>query len=341
MAQHKAPTQVTLVPHEEKSALAEFVERHWTKAALLAAVISAAILWNVYSNKKEAAAIDESWDSLMAAVEEDRLGGFVGDVNALGALAVELQDTVAGPWALFLQAQNLRADGNYDESIAVLTELRQKYPEHSLVTRKFVFGDSVTPLSMTEHLSKVYDSEKRWKEEHPLLYANPEPPADAPRVRIKTDKGDIVVALYSDRAPRHVENFLKLAGESFYDGTKFHTVRDGFVIEGGDPASREDKVDDWGKVGADYTIEKEDTGLSNFEGFIGAGIKMSETESNGSLFYITLTPIHYMNYRNTVFGKVVEGLDVAKEISGATPVQGTARPEEPTVLVSTEVLPAS
>lgn len=348
MAKHKAPTQVTLVPVEEKSALAEFVEKYWKLGALLAVIITASILVVQYMNQKERAAVDESWNTLMAAIEETG-AGFTGDPDELARLTAELKDTVAGPWGLFLTAQNLRADGRYEEALSTLSSIRTQYPQHPLVAEKHTYGESVTPLSLVEHLGRMYGAEKSWRDEHPRFFANPDLPAGAPKVRIRTDRGDIVVGLYAESAPLHVENFLKLAGEGFFDGTRFHQVRRGQYIAGGDPATKDTEPGLWppGGTGADYDVEAEESGLSCFEGFLASVVKSPKVESNGSLFNLTVADAHQLDTRSTVFGKIIEGLEVAQEISELPTLERTGRtgqpeptdiPQDPVSILSTEVL---
>jgi cyclophilin family peptidyl-prolyl cis-trans isomerase len=149
----------------------------------------------------------------------------------------------------------------------------------------------------------------------------------------------VLVALYAERAPKLTENFLKLCGEGFYDNTKVHRVRAGMLIEAGDPSTREDGGEDWGLGGADYTLEKTETGLSNFTGYLGMAVKQGEEDPNGSLFYLTVAPVHFFDHRYMVFGKVIEGLDVVSDISNAATEGPTGRPLNPIAILGTEVLP--
>ncbi|MCB9914495.1 MAG: peptidylprolyl isomerase [Planctomycetes bacterium] len=342
MAKHKAPTEVTLVGPEEKSALAEFVERHWPKAAVLAVLVTAVILFTSYRRQQAQQETDQSWSTLVEALSPSQLTGrLVGDPEELDKLAQQLQGTHAGPWALFLEAESLYEQERAEEAARVIERLVAAYPDHALVKQKFPFEGSVTDLSLPERLRKVYDAEITWRAAHPGLYVNPEPPAGAPRVRIRTDKGDVVVALYTDRAPKTSENFLKLAGEGYYDGTHVHRVAPNLLVEAGDPASREGDSETWGEVGADYTLEKEDTGLSNFAGYMGMVTLEGQEGPNGSLFYWTAGPLHMLNRQNVVFAKVLEGQDVVKAISEAATEPPIPVPLEPITILGTDVLPGA
>jgi cyclophilin family peptidyl-prolyl cis-trans isomerase len=127
---------------------------------------------------------------------------------------------------------------------------------------------------------------------------------------ISTEKGDIVVRLDAAAAPQTVNNFVFLAREGFYDGLTFHRVEPGFVIQGGDPLGS-------GRGGPGYTVPAE-IGLPHVEGAIAMARKGDPVNptraSSGSQFYITLAPTPFLDGAYTVFGQVIEGMDVVKSI---------------------------
>jgi len=125
------------------------------------------------------------------------------------------------------------------------------------------------------------------------------------RVRIGTSRGDIVCVLYGDDAPQTVANFLRLAGEGFYDGLTFHRVVPNFVIQGGCP-----RGDGWGDPG--YTIRCEINTRPYLTGTIG--MALSGKDTGGSQFFITHSPQPHLDGRYTVFGQVLEGQDVVNAI---------------------------
>ncbi len=132
------------------------------------------------------------------------------------------------------------------------------------------------------------------------------------RVHIDTDYGKIVVELYPDKAPKTVENFLWLVRRQFYTGLTFHRIVPGFVIQGGD--NRGD-----GTGGPGYTLPAEiHPDLKHEEGVVAMARLPDEINperrSSGSQFYITVAPAHRLDGKYTIFGKVVEGLNVAKNI---------------------------
>jgi len=126
------------------------------------------------------------------------------------------------------------------------------------------------------------------------------------RVVIETDKGKMVLVLYPDVAPKTVDNFKKLIQKAFYNGLTFHRVVPGFVIQGGDP-----KGD--GSGGPGYTIPDEFNDKLHLRGTV-AMAKTSAPNSAGSQFYICLAPQPSLDRNYTVFGQVVEGMDVIDKI---------------------------
>lgn len=135
-----------------------------------------------------------------------------------------------------------------------------------------------------------------------------------PVVALETNKGTIEIELFQDVAPVTAGNFVKLAKEGYYDGTKFHRVIDGFMIQGGDPNSKGDDASQYGRGGPDYTIKDEFApGLSNARGTIS--MANSGPNTGGSQFFINLVPNTYLDGKHAVFGKIVSGLEIADTIS--------------------------
>lgn len=143
-----------------------------------------------------------------------------------------------------------------------------------------------------------------------------------PIVTLKTSSGDIMLELTLDKTPKTVENFLKLARENFFDGTKFHRVIAGFVIQGGDPNSKGSDKISYGRGGPGYTIEDEFvSGLSNVRGTISMA-NTGQPNSGGSQFFINLVDNFGLDFdkppeisRHPVFGKVISGMEVVDAIA--------------------------
>ncbi|PLY06874.1 MAG: peptidyl-prolyl cis-trans isomerase [Desulfuromonas sp.] len=135
---------------------------------------------------------------------------------------------------------------------------------------------------------------------------------------IATAHGEIVIQLYEQQAPKTVANFKKLAGEGFYNGLTFHRVIPGFVAQGGDPKGN-------GTGGPGYTVEAEiDANLKHITGAVATARKGNsvnpQRRSSGSQFYICLGPQAHLDGEYTIFGQVVEGLDVVQQIRKGDPM---------------------
>jgi cyclophilin family peptidyl-prolyl cis-trans isomerase len=338
MARHAAPTDVTIASHQEPGLLHEWVRRYWKLALLVALALTAGILARVWLHQRSQATADASWDRLRQEVELG--GGFTPASfpapDVLGELASELQHDQAGPWAKAFQVRALVDAQRYDEARTAIADLEATWPKHPLVTEPLVHVEDAAPRTLPEHLRAAIAELERWKESHGDLFANPPLPADAPRVALATGKGEIVVGLYADRAPQHVLNFLKLVREGFYDGTRFHRVVADFMIQGGDPNSREGAPETWGQGGPGYTVPAELGELRHFTYVLAAAKKPNEAESSGSQFYITTAPAHALDGQHTVFGAVLAGEDVVDAIESG-PVVGD-RPQDPVLIESARVL---
>ncbi|MBW7887819.1 MAG: peptidylprolyl isomerase [Bacteroidetes bacterium] len=157
-------------------------------------------------------------------------------------------------------------------------------------------------------------------------------------VIIQTTMGNITVELNEKAAPKHAENFLKLAKEGYYEGTTFHRVIPGFMIQGGDPNSKDNDRSNDGMGGPDYRIDAE-IGLPHTRGVIAAARQGDavnpQRKSNGSQFYITVADAHFLDGQYSVFGKVVDGMETADKIVA---VQRDARDNPLEKVVITKVI---
>jgi len=136
---------------------------------------------------------------------------------------------------------------------------------------------------------------------------------------IKTSEGDMVIQFWTDAAPNTIENFKKLARSGFYIGTIFHRIVKGFMIQGGDPNSKDPaKEDRYGAGGPGYKIKAEFNDHSHERGVISMA-REPDPDSAGSQFFICLGPVSRLDHQYTTFGKLIKGDDVLGKI-GDTPV---------------------
>ena len=148
--------------------------------------------------------------------------------------------------------------------------------------------------------------------------APPKPPtAQTRKVAVVTmDKGgEIVLEFFPSDAPRHVENFITLAGKGFYDGQRVHRVEPSFVVQFGDPASRTLPMDHptMGSGGPGYTVKAEFNKRPFDRGVLGMA-RTQDPDSAGSQVYIMLGNAHFLNGQYTAFGRVASGMDVVDKI---------------------------
>ncbi len=158
------------------------------------------------------------------------------------------------------------------------------------------------------------------------------------RARIATSCGTILVDLYEDRTPKTVNSFVFLGRDGFYDGTTFHRVEPGFVIQGGDPTGT-------GEGGPGYTLEDELT-VAREQGYPAGTLAMANAgpDTNGSQFFIALEEADQLPRNYTVFGRVTEGMDVVGRIGSLSVHRdahtGAQAPDE-TVYVQTITIEAA
>ena len=146
------------------------------------------------------------------------------------------------------------------------------------------------------------------------------PPIPGPKAIIKTKFGDIHIKLYPDVAPNHVENFIKLAKSGFYDGTIFHRVIPGFMIQGGDPNTKNSlRKDTYGQGGPKdekgnpILLKAEFSDIPHKRGIVSMA-RANEPDTAGSQFFVVVEQSPFLDGKYTVFGEVTKGLGVADRI---------------------------
>jgi peptidyl-prolyl cis-trans isomerase B (cyclophilin B) len=161
-----------------------------------------------------------------------------------------------------------------------------------------------------------------------------------PRAVISTKFGEMTIKLYPGEAPRHVENFMKLATMGFYNGLRFHRVVPGFVIQGGDPLSRKPDRSLHGTGGPGYWLTPEPSDRPHKRGAISMAKMPRESNStrdfndNGSQFFICVADSGGLDRRYSIFGEVIRGMDVADKIA-ALPRDENDNPFEPVEMMIT------
>ncbi len=156
-------------------------------------------------------------------------------------------------------------------------------------------------------------------------------------VVFKTAIGEMVAELWPEVAPKTVQNFKKLSGQGFFDGTAFHRIVKGFMIQGGDPLTKDVASEDrFGEGGPGYTLKDEFNPGKHVRGVLSMA-NMGRPNSAGSQFFICLGGASYLDNKSTAFGNLIKGEDVLLKI-GETPVIPTKGGEnsKPDVRVEVE-----
>lgn len=139
---------------------------------------------------------------------------------------------------------------------------------------------------------------------------------------LKTSEGEMVLEFWPDVAPGHVENFKKLANKGFYDGTCFHRVIKGFMIQGGDPLTKDEaNKSRWGTGDPGYKIKAEFNDKAHVRGVLSAA-RSNDPDSAGSQFFICHGDPRFLDKQYTAFGKLIKGDDVLEKIATTATAPG-------------------
>ena len=160
---------------------------------------------------------------------------------------------------------------------------------------------------------------------------------------IHTTDGEMLIEFWTDVAPKTVENFKALAQKGFYNGTCFHRIIKGFMVQGGDPLTKDpDKEAQWGTGGPGYTIKAEFNGRSHQRGVISMA-RSSHPDSAGSQFFICDGDASFLDRQYTAFGQLFRGDEVLSKISGAPVASGgsgeKSKPLKRVEVVSIKIVP--
>jgi peptidyl-prolyl cis-trans isomerase B (cyclophilin B) len=161
---------------------------------------------------------------------------------------------------------------------------------------------------------------------------------------MKTSEGEMVFKFWTDAAPKTIENFKKLAKSGFYDGTSFHRIVNGFMIQGGDPLTRDPANEArFGNGDPGYSIKAEFNDHKHVRGVLSMA-RSNDPDSAGSQFFICLASKPSLDHQYTTFGKLVKGDDVLEKIA-RTPVEMSnsgekSKPTKRVVIENVKIVPA-
>jgi cyclophilin family peptidyl-prolyl cis-trans isomerase len=147
---------------------------------------------------------------------------------------------------------------------------------------------------------------------------------------IHTTAGEIDIRFFPDVAPNHVKNFIDLAQKGFYNGTKFHRVIPGFMIQGGDPNTKSSDTSTWGTGGSGTLLKAEFNDIPHKRGILSMA-RSNDPNSASSQFFIVVKDSQHLDHQYTAFGQVTKGMDVADKIVSA-PRGANDRPVKPVAI---------
>jgi len=220
---------------------------------------------------------------------------------------------------------NLNNSANVINTPDTTSVINTSAPAETVITPDLI-GETVAPVVNNTPMKTLDDQKDLFAQYSQAL--------------IKTNYGNITVKLYGEDSPITVNNFLNLAKNGFYDGTKFHRVIKDFMIQGGDPLSKGTDTSAWGTGGPDYRFNDE----FNAHPLVAGSLAMANSGSNtnGSQFFIvTAESTPWLDGKHTNFGEVVSGLDIVKKIEAVetvNPANHDDRPVKDVVINSVELL---
>ena len=156
---------------------------------------------------------------------------------------------------------------------------------------------------------------------------------------LHTTEGDITIRFFPDVAPNHVNNFLTLAKSGFYNGTKFHRVIPGFMIQGGDPNTKTPNTSSWGMGGSGKNVNAEFNTVSHKRGIVSMA-RSNDPNSASSQFFIVVKDSTFLDRQYTAFGQVTKGMEIADQIVGGKRDRND-RPDDPVAITSIEIRDAN
>ena len=213
-----------------------------------------------------------------------------------------------------LDVDQFNKDRNSEEILNKLKEARKEADRLQLPGTPFFLidgriYDGPTSFSNFSAIIELFKMEDRQFTECPPMEIDP---AKQYVATLKTEKGDIVIQLYADKAPTTVNSFVFLARKGWFDNVMFHRVIPGFVAQGGDPSGS-------GMGGPGYAFGDEIDPTLKFDREGLLGMANAGPNTNGSQFFITFAPLEQLDGKYTIFGEVIKGLDVAKTLTARDP----------------------
>ena len=217
--------------------------------------------------------------------------------------------------------------------LIVLAACTPASPEAGTVTESSTTVAATTETTASEPAASATTSTQPASEEKPMSQYTDKV------AELQTSKGTIVIRFFPDKAPNHVKNFIDLAEKGYYNGTKFHRVIPGFMIQGGDPNTKSADTSQWGFGGSGKNVKAEFNDTHHSRGIVSMARSQDENSAS-SQFFIVVGDAGFLDRQYTAFGQVVKGMEVADTIVGA-PRNASDRPNDPVAITAIKVRPAT
>ncbi len=327
---HKAPTEVTIV-QEEKGGFALWIDNNWRMLAFVATGITAVILGSQFMSEKAEEGRDAELDAMRDAV-------ISADPSRLAEASKTLEGTKFAGWADLMAVQMAMSEDRYEDAATLVGEL-EGTASPLLTKLALPLGPDGEKQTILQHLESAVQTSTDLIADIGLEMICPDPPAGSTRIRMVTSEGDIDITLFDEASPLHVANFLANVEAKSYDGTRFHRTIKGFMVQGGDPNSKDEDRTKWGQGLPDEAKvpSEAENGLGHSPFVLAAAKKSGDEESSQHQFYITVAGTHHLDGVHTVYGKVTSGQDVVRSIVSVKTNQQD-QPDEPPVLLRIDPL---
>lgn len=232
-------------------------------------------------------------------------------LGKLGELLARSAGTRVEPQVLFVMANAQFSSGSVTEAKTTFEDLKARFPEHGLVKKVLdPNGLSVVDQAIAACASEITFRQRFGTKKLPGAEID-----DSVTVTLHFSAGDVKIRFYKSAAPEHRANFIKLAKERYYDRTRVHRVNPGRYIHLGDPNSRNRDLTSWGRGGPEYSLPSEFSLASHKRGTLTMDRTTGRNRSHGSRFQILLTDQAHLDFGQTAFAEVIEGIDVVEAVS--------------------------
>lgn len=239
-------------------------------------------------------------------------------------IATRAAGTSVEPYALYQLANVRHNSGQVEQALQTFEELNTRFPQHPLVTLPLEKGGK-------SRCAKAIDDcveELSFRSKHKVVSLAKPQLDESLTVTLHFSAGDVKLRFYTNVTPQHVKNFLDLAQRGFYDRTRIHHAAPGQWVKMGDPNTKTQNMEQWGRGGPDHVLEHEFSRATHKKGVVSMWRGPGRPKSHGSQFMVMLQDQAHLDFVQTPFAEVVAGLDILEAVSRKTRNQYEAPAED-------------